>query len=117
MNETDLSQNCSNCQSLLIKILTNFDYTIRITSLLTYSFYFLCVICIKELRVISLIYVHHINFYGLIFSILYCIYIIGKKVDFKNESINSIFCSISEILWASLKYLRSFSILFLLSMT
>ena len=99
-----------------ILFLEYFDIVLRCIGLLIHIVYFLLVLFVKELRKISLIYTHQINIYGLVFLLLYVCHIGDRAtlmMDTHTTPVNSVVCTISEILWALVKYLRSYAILLL----
>lgn len=97
----------------LCQILTYSDYFLRSLSLTIHIGYFVLVLLVKDLRKKSLVFIHQVNFFGLLFSFHYCLYF-GKLIpDFPNESLNNALCTASELFWAFLKYTRSNSIFIL----
>lgn len=98
---------------LLINFLEYADLLLRLIGLLIHLIYFYLVLRIKELRFRSLIYIHQINFFGLIFMLHYMCYITTNTPNLGNKLLNAVLCEVSEFVWASTKFLRSYSILLL----
>ena len=108
---TNISSSSNSSTFLLIEILEKVDDGIRVTGFVVHLLYFAFVFLIKDLRMRSLIYIHQVNLFGLIFIGHYAIYLNAFKIDILN--INASLCTISEIVWAMAKYLRCYSILLL----
>ena len=99
-------------QSLrVVDIPPAFDYSARVFCLVIHSIYFIIVAISRDLKKMSLIHVHHVNFIGLLSSIHYCIWIAWSQPSTGNELINSVLCSISETVWALCKFARCYAIL------
>lgn len=96
-----------------VNILLGLDIASRCFSLGAHLVYFAMVIFIKELRAVSLVYMHQVNFYGLLFELHFCAYIGSQNPSFQDPILNDVLCTISEISWSGLKYLRSYSVLLL----
>ena len=97
----------------LVNILLGLDIASRCLSLASHLVYFIIILSIKELRAISLIYMHQVNFYGLLFILHFCAYIGTNNPVFENQTLEVVLCTMSEIAWSALKYLRSYSVLLL----
>ena len=96
-----------------VNILLGLDIASRCLSLASHLVYFIIILSIKELRAISLIYMHQVNFYGLLFILHFCAYIGTNNPVFENQTLDVVLCTMSEIAWSALKYLRSYSVLLL----
>ena len=112
VNQTIMT-NTTSSNPNLVDILTIADIIFRVAALGAHIFYFLVVIFIKEMRSISLLYMHQVNFYGLLFILHFVCYIGVTRPSFQDQALNDVLCTMSEILWSSLKYLRSYSVLLL----
>ena len=99
----------------LVEFLAGLDITCRVLSLIVHVLYFVAVLLIKDLKTWSLIYIHQVNFYGLLFLIHFSAYIGSTHPNFSDANLNYVLCSMSEFTWSALKYLRSYSILLLAS--
>lgn len=86
------------------------DYSARAFCLFVHSVYFILVLSQQELRKLSLIHMHHTNILGLITGLTYCIWIPWTLPNTGNKQLDSILCSFSELLWALIKFTRSYSI-------
>ena len=99
--------------SQLVIGLSAIDTLIRIMALVTHVTYFSFIILVKDMRAISLIYMHQVNFFGLIFVLHFASYIGTSKPMFEDAQLDSVLCVLSETLWSGLKYFRSYSVLLL----
>lgn len=97
--------------SLFVQILTYVDYVNRVLSMIIFFTYFMLILKLKFMRHKSLIYVHHSNFVGFLFCLMYIFYFTTTAPNLPNQYLNLIFCVMSEVTWSMLKYLRSYSIL------
>lgn len=97
--------------NLFITILTYVDYVNRIVSMLIFLTYLVLVLKLKYLRHKSLLYVHHSNLTGFIFCVMYIFYFGKTSPSTSDPYLNMIFCVMSEVIWAMLKYLRTYSVL------
>ena len=98
---------------LFINLLEYADLFLRLIGLIIHLIYFYLVLRVKELRFRSLIYIHQINFYGLIFMLHYMCYVTTNTPNLDNQLLNAFLCEASEFVWATTKFLRSYSILLL----
>ena len=89
------------------------DYAIRVITLVCYICYFIFICFKSSFRTRQLIFLHNFNFIGLLYSIQYSAYIYSSRPSFENETLNGALCYFSSILWAILKYIRSYSALLL----
>ena len=98
-------------QTTTTTLLTYLDCLNRILSALIFIAYFSLVLKYRELRTISLLYVHHANFVGFLFILMYLAYFSSTAPSTTNPKLNDLLCQLSEFVWAVLKYLRSYSVL------
>jgi hypothetical protein len=94
-------------------LLTYLDYLLRPYALLVHCIYFLIVALVKDLRSLSLIYIHQINLFGCLFCFHFMLYITSRRPSTGNIALDDLLCTMSELSWSLLKFLRSFSILIL----
>lgn len=95
---------------LAIDIFYQIDRLIRVLSTLVHLFYFVLIFKIKELQTRNLFYVHHANLVSFLFNLHYMLYFRHVKPSFESSAISELACDISELLWAMLKILRTYSI-------
>lgn len=95
----------------LKNILHTFDIVVRFISLVLHIIFILVFIVSKSYRISSLLFINNANIVSFLYTGLMCSYSFSRYPAFQNENLNKILCSISEILWASMKYLRVYSIL------
>ena len=95
---------------LAINIIFQFDAVLRFYSFFVHIFYFFLVCKIPELQRISLLYVHHTNVISFLFNLHYIVYYDYLHPNFADQNLNNIICTISEVAWAMLKLLRTYSI-------
>jgi hypothetical protein len=96
---------------LAAEILVYLDTMVRIYSELLHLVYFLLVIFIKNQQTKNLLYVHHLNFISFAFNTHYFAYFNFTRPNIDKKLIEyRIVCTMSEILWSSLKNLRTNSI-------
>ena len=110
-NNTDY--NITDGLQTFVNVLLGIDIASRCLSLVSHLVYFIIILSIKELRAVSLIYMHQVNFYGLLFVLHFCAYIGSNNPVFDNQTADVVLCTMSEIAWSALKYLRSYSVLLL----
>jgi hypothetical protein len=108
INQTNIT--ASDLTPIIITVLTYIDDVNRIVSMAVFGVYFILVILISELRKRSLLYLHHANLMGFMFSLMYIFFYINSMPNF-TPYFNKIFCTASEATWSLLKYLRPYSIL------
>lgn len=108
---TTILSNTNDNNSLIVTILTYVDSINRITANLVFVIYFLMIVIIKELRTCHLLYTHHTNLVGFLFCLMYLFYFNSSQPNFNDQLLDHILCEISEIVWAMLFYLRSYSVL------
>ena len=89
------------------------DYSMRIVSLIIHIIYLLCIWRIKDLQTRQLLYLHHVNIIGLIYTVHYVCYIFGQSPDFGSAFANDLVCNISSMIWMITKFMRMFSLLLL----
>ncbi len=89
------------------------DYVVRVLSLLIHLAYFVFIIFIKDFQKRQLLYLHHVNFIGMIYTLHYCCYIFGQSPQFGSPEINDAICFLSSIVWMVTKFLRMYSLLLL----
>lgn len=95
-------------------ILLYIDYVVRCVSLTIHLGYFIGAFTFKALRNIRNLFLHHINFISFLYCAHYCFYI-GRYSfsDLASPVVNHVFCTLSEVAWISLKFLRVYSIVLL----
>ena len=96
---------------LFVNILTYIDYVNRCVSFLFFLIYFIILIAFKEMRTLNLLYVHHANIVGFFFVLMYMIYFNVTAPTTTDPTLFQIECTITEVIWGVLKYLRAFSVL------
>lgn len=106
-NSTNITNNTDELTHTLLII----DQCIRVYVLLVHVVYFIIVLRVKEFRAISFILVHHVNFVGFLFALLYCLYINSTLPNTGYLKIDRVLCTASEITWALIKYMQSNSLL------
>lgn len=111
-NQSD-SHSRSQGQGESISFLNGFDGVTKICSFIIHVAYFLVVVWAKDFRHRSVLYVHHINFLGLVFCFNYVCWFGKVKLDYNDLMLNHVLCSITELSWAFLKCLRALSTLLL----
>jgi hypothetical protein len=77
----------------------------RALSLLIFTVYFLAIFFINDLRNKNLLYVHHANFVGFLFCLIYAFYSSNLKFE-----LNRTLCAVSETAWGLIHYLRPYSV-------
>ena len=97
--------------NLVITILAYVDSANRVATTLAFIFYFALVLLTKKLRSLSLLYVHHANFVGFLFVLMYMIYFATNAPNSNDPNLNDLLCRITETAWGVLKYLRFYSVL------
>ena len=95
---------------LAVDVIFQLDTVIRFSSAFIHIFYFWLVFKIAELRKLSLLYVHHANVISFMFNLHYLVYYHYVHPDLGDERLNEIMCVVSEVFWAMLKLLRTYSI-------
>lgn len=115
MQNNSNSNSTSQIQSVaIINQLPPFiDFTVRGFCLLIHVVYFIIVASCKDLKKLSFIPMHHACLIGFVTALNYCIWIPWDKPNTGNSTLNSILCSLSEVIWALTKYCRCYSILVL----
>ena len=98
-------------QDMFVTVLTRVDEVNRVLATLSFVVYFFFVLLIKELRTLSLFYVHHANLVGFIFVIMYMIYFKSTSPVTSDPAWFVPLCTITEVIWGLLKYLRSYSVI------
>ena len=94
---------------LLLKL--NYYVAQKCMCVFVHLFYFWLIYKIVELRKLTLLYVHHCNFVSFLFNFHYIIYYHYIHPYFDDPKWIDITCTISEVFWAMLKLLRTYSIL------
>ncbi|CAF0729871.1 unnamed protein product [Brachionus calyciflorus] len=107
----NITLNSSNITENFEFSLTNLDYIVRFLNLFAQLFYVIAIVYLKDLQALPLVPMHHTNLIGLINAIHYCLWIISNQPDLRNDTLNEIFCSVSEATWGITKYARAYSIL------
>lgn len=95
-------------------ILLYIDYVVRWVSLTIHLGYFVAAFTFKALRNIRNLFLHNINFISFLYCAHYCFYIGRFSFSaFASPVVNHVFCTLSEVAWISLKFLRVYSIVLL----
>jgi hypothetical protein len=89
------------------------DYTVRCISLVIHIAYFISIFLLKSFRNVQSLLLHHVIFISLLNCAHYCVYIGRWSPSFGDLIPDEVFCTISEIAWISLKFLRIYSIFML----
>jgi hypothetical protein len=89
------------------------DFAFRLFALLSYLIYFTILIIVKNFQSRTILYLHHLNFVGLVYSLQVMLYIYYSHPQFANTNANNVLCILSEILWGLVRYLRPLSFLLL----
>lgn len=95
---------------LVVDLLFYIDTAIRFSSALIHLFYFLMIYLIPDLQNKTLIFVHHSNVISFCFNLHYLLYFNFVHPNFNNQHLNDTLCFISEVVWALLKVLRTYSV-------
>lgn len=97
-------------QNLATNILETLDKINRVGSMVIFGFYFALLIFCERLKRPQWFYVHHANLVGFLFCFMFIIYfnVSPFSVD---SNLKEIYCPLSELLWAILKFVRAYSIL------
>lgn len=95
---------------LIVNIIFYIDTVIRFFSALTHIVYFGSIVVISELRSRALLLVHHANLIGFLFNLHYLYYFNYVHPSFADSALNESLCVLSEVSWALLKTLRTYSI-------
>lgn len=99
--------------SKIIYILRYVDVIMRFYALTIYIGYFCIIFKRKEFRLLSFAFVNNVNLTGFLFIFHYVCYSFHSRPNTQNAILNEVLCRISEIIWASFKYLNTYSILLL----
>lgn len=95
-------------------ITNHIDNTIRFVSIFVHLFYASIVIYVKKLRNCSYILMHHVNLVSFLYVFHYMAFIGQRTLLFGNLiSLEIVLCTMSELTWSVLRYLRTYSILLL----
>ena len=97
----------------VISALSIVDSIVRVISASIFVIYFILVAVLKEMRSKNLFYVHHANFVGFLFVLMYLFYFRTSMPSTGNVWLNDILCRVTESVWGILKYLRSYSVLWI----
>lgn len=95
-------------------IFGSFDFYFTIANFIAYIFYFAVLIFIKKLRRRSYFQIHHVNFVGLLISLLAVVWSI-EMYPFEANKMPNYVCFLFELSWATLKYTRVYAVLILAS--
>ena len=99
-----------------VSVISYLDGITRIYAIFVYIIYFVIIACKKEFRQLTFTFVHNVNINGFLFVVHYGFYLFASNTSRPNTSsqiANEILCRISEIIWASTKYLNTYSVLLL----
>ncbi len=99
--------------SLSEVILNDLNILTKIFALIANIVYFLALIIFKRLQKLSYFHIHHINFIGLVQSVMIVSYAFFFYPAFDNLVADQILCYISETLWGTLKFVRAYSTMIL----
>ena len=91
-------------------IISYFDQTSQIISLLIHSGYFLIAFFVKCFHGRTHIYLHHVNVISLLYVIHFMFYFGSRSRSIKSSVKPEFLCTLSELSWSILKYLRMFSL-------
>lgn len=91
-----------------------FDWIFRIVSLLIHIFYFVIVLFKKQLQTRAYILMHHVNFVSLVYILHYVAFLNSRTAASGQDlDLEVALCTLSEIVWSLLSYMRTYSILLL----
>lgn len=94
----------------IVDIMFKFDVFLRIYSACVHIFYFVLIFKIRSMRTKTSFYAHHVNLVSFLFNLHYIVYYDYVRPNFKSELANRVMCTLSEVIWAVLKNLRTYSI-------
>jgi len=116
---TDSNETCETIEEFSYEVDANIhpevyiDYIIRVVALLFHIAYAMVLICSRKFQKRTYIYLHNVNLIGLLYCLLYCFYIGKRAPTFESLEVRRTFCYITEMCWANLRFLRSYSLLLL----
>ncbi len=110
---TDLIQNNTNITVVTSAFVNYLDNVMRVCSLIVYTVYFISIAFIKSLRTRHLIFLHHVNLSGFIYTLHYVCYLTTQSPKFADPKINEILCYVSGQIWLIVNFLRTYSVLLL----
>lgn len=87
-----------------------FDYSIRILAVFVHLAYACFVFYLKEYKNNNLIFLNHVNLVSLLYCVHFLFYMVRRYPEFKNQDLNIILCTTSEIVWIVVKLMRIFSL-------
>ena len=96
-----------------IDFLQGLNIIFRFVFLITNAAYFIVLIFCKRIQKLTYFQTHHVNFLGLVQSVLLASWSFGNYPSFSNQVLNEMLCFMSEILWAILKHVRAYTIMVL----
>jgi hypothetical protein len=111
--ESSVYSNSTISFNISINMLRFLDTFTRIYAIIIYLLYFMIVIKKTEFRRLSFSFVHNVNINGFIFVAHYGFYLFSSRPNTSSPFLNEILCRISEITWASSKFLNNYSVLLL----
>lgn len=89
------------------------DYIIRVYAFIVYMVYFGIYLGKSDLRTRSYLFLNNVNLIGFIYVIHYTFYLGTRTPNFDDDTLNDVFCTLSEYLWMWLKLTRSLALLLL----
>lgn len=119
MNNSNLSENATffNIYNLVFNsynVANYFDWIFRILSLLIHILYVIIVVINKKLQTRAYIYTHHVNIVSLAYILHFVSFLNNRTASYgENLDLKVFFCTLSEISWSLLAYMRTYSILLL----
>lgn len=97
--------------TVVSEILKYVDLFSRIFACVVHVVYFVLLIRVRTFRTRTTFFMHHLNATGFLYCAHTLCYFIYAHPKFESEHVNDFLCTLSEILWGTLKYLRSYSLL------
>lgn len=99
--------------SISAEILKYAEILVRVGCLTTHLTYFVVLINIKKLRTQTHFFMHHMNLVGLLYVVHHMFYFYYSHPINMDPETSNLLCTLSEIFWGMLKYLRPYSLVLL----
>ncbi|RNA29407.1 hypothetical protein BpHYR1_013244 [Brachionus plicatilis] len=119
MNDSNSSENASivdpYSKAFSTYYVANYiDWSFRIISLLVHIFYAIIVLSKKQLQTRTYVFMHHVNFVSFAYILHFVAFFDTRTASYgQNFTLEVAFCTLSEIFWSLLAYMRTYSILLL----
>lgn len=102
--------NSSSSRNRVFQVLLTIDHGFRHCTILVHLIFVLVLIWSKSLKKRTKLYVNHATIVNCFYTLVMTMYIFFERPNTKNELLNNILCSISEIMWIFSSYVRMYSI-------